>query len=323
MLAGAIAAIIVVAVLLVAGSRPAEHPATKVGSAPSQRSTAGTTEARGTKPRTVKVTTHAATDAGGTGSGAPTTTPDTRTTSSAAVRRSPTKRPSRRPRPSRDASTAGSHSLGFYRRRCEEVDARGALARLVYSRDEAMRLGDEDVVSLGLTVNRRLRPADVLDDGKTLVETEALVVSCRIDAHLEAAASEFDIDDKGWIPRSIYATDTQEWDWFVTPRKPGRHELVIQVRPVVSVTVDGETVTTNVSHATEAALADTERFRVSVTVTETLNQRVTRTIRSATAYLDDLSGLMKALTGAAVAVMAALTAMGLRRRRHREKRGES
>jgi hypothetical protein len=180
----------------------------------------------------------------------------------------------------------------------------------VYESDKQMTLGDSDVVRAAVTLDQSTPPDKILQRTGAAQET-GLVVSCRLQARLSASPDAFDVSETGWISRALLASQTQRWDWHVTPRIGGTHTLILYVRPIVKTTYH------NVEEAL-AAESDVRDYATRVHVNVPWNKRPEEFMTRVASTLNVTTGLVKAFAALIVALGAVLTALrGLRGRRSR------
>jgi hypothetical protein len=217
--------------------------------------------------------------------------------------------------------------LEEYRQACQELEQRFQPANVVYNPELDMAQGDAAVVDAAAVIlDTTLPPEELL---RTAGGTaEPVRVSCRVQAQLRGASEEFLVDPEGWESQDFYPATTVSWSWFVKPRVPGDHELLLDVKPVVA--VNGIVDTSDPLYRSPAP--QTKTFVTSVHVTPDPNASATppvappasaalTTSTSAspnptsepgwtgringwTAFLLALGGLLAALATLKVAVMA-------------------
>jgi hypothetical protein len=205
--------------------------------------------------------------------------------------------------------------LSAYKRRCEQINRLGAEAQVVYEASKEMKLGDSSDVRAAVSLNRSAPPEQVLPRTDA-VGAPGLVVSCRLQARLSASEYDFDIDDSGWIDRSVYATDTVRWVWTVTPKLGGDHTLTLYVRPIVSQELAGAD-----SETSRAAKANIRDYTTSVHVDVPWNKHPEELMTQIASTLSVAEGLVKGLTALILALVALLAALP-RLRKWRRKRAE-
>jgi hypothetical protein len=202
--------------------------------------------------------------------------------------------------------------LSAYQRRCEQINQRGAEAQVVYEASKEMKLGDSSDVKAAVSLNQSAPPQQVLPRTHAVGEP-GLIVSCRLQARLSASKYDFDIDESGWLDRSVYATDTVRWVWSVTPKLGGDHTLTLYVRPIVSQQLTGSD-----SATSRAAKANIRDYTTSVHVDVPWNKRPEELMTQVASTLSVAEGLVKTLTAlifASIALWGVLA--GLRKRRRR------
>ena len=205
--------------------------------------------------------------------------------------------------------------LREYGRRCEEINQRGAEAQVVYEASKEMKLGDSSEVSAAVTLDQSAPPEKVLPRTDAVGEP-GLVVSCRLQARLTASKYEFDIDDSGWIDRSVYAMDTARWVWIVTPKLGGDHTLTLFVRPIVSQELTGAD-----SETSQAAEANIRDYTTRVHVDVPWNKRPEELMTQIASTLNVAENLITALTAVIVAVIAFFAALPRLRKWRRKRAG--
>lgn len=202
--------------------------------------------------------------------------------------------------------------LSAYRRRCEQISLKGALARVIFEPGRNMTRGDTDTVVAAVTLNRST-PADQILGRGGAAEEGGVLVSCQVQARLMHSPHEFEIDPEDWVERStLEHADTAEWSWFVTPKVGGTNLLVLQVRPIVTTRSRG---TTQQSILVSETAVEQYETRVHVDVPWT--ERPQETMSRLAATFNVAEGLVRALTLFVVAVLSLAAVLGIRR--HKKK----
>ena len=117
------------------------------------------------------------------------------------------------------------------RRRCQRMGRDGAKARVITPTRELMEVGRSNVLTAAVTLDQAVTPEKVLRR-KDAVDQPGIVVSCRVRARLEGDAAEFEINNTGWIERSLVNSDQVTWSWRVTPQVGGERKLLVEIKPV-------------------------------------------------------------------------------------------
>jgi hypothetical protein len=202
--------------------------------------------------------------------------------------------------------------LQSYKRRCEQLDLKGARARVLYEAKTDMRRGDSETVTAAVTLNQSAPPEKVLHRPRATEEL-GVVVSCQIEARLSSSPYQFDVNPTGWVTRSLLTTDTARWTWYATPKIGGTHTLVLSLRPIVRVQQPASTTPISVS-----AQSDVQQYETEVHVNVPWNERPQETMTRLAATFGVAQTLIEAMTAFVVALVALGTALGIRR--HRRKR---
>jgi hypothetical protein len=208
-----------------------------------------------------------------------------------------------------DPSALSVQRLKDFRRRCEDSDANGIAARIDHVPKTEMTRGVASTITGAATVDLTTPPAEILDADEPVLG-DRVIASCDISARLRVPP-EFDLDDREWIQRSFLTHDTVRWTWYVTPRTVGRHEIVMEVKPVVSLRSGSVTTV-----ADPKARRDVETYSTVVDVkvsaverSDDIMSRLARTLNVARGLVQAMTALIGAL------VLLAATVGGLRRRR--------
>jgi hypothetical protein len=189
----------------------------------------------------------------------------------------------------------------------------GAKARVLYEARKEMTRGDADTVTAAVTLDQSVPRDKVLhrrDDATA--EEPGLVVSCRIQARLNASHYQFEVSDKGWVARSLLTADTAHWSWYVTPKIGGTHTLVLDVRPILTL---NNTETERVS----AEASNVQEYETSVHVRVPWTERPQETMSRLAATFKVAEGLVKAITLLIVALVALGAALGIRGRQRKRR----
>jgi hypothetical protein len=196
--------------------------------------------------------------------------------------------------------------LGAYQERCERLALEGAAARVVYAPRQEMTKDESDEVKAAVSIDQRLRTADILTETEEVIEeAEVKVVSCQVQARLTFSSDAFDVDPAGWIERSFLTGETVRWTWLVTPMEGGDQSLVLELRPIVMVDDD----------ALLAADSDVQEYPISIDVAVPIKEQATGVMDDIEDFMLSAKGVLvafAALLGAVVAVLAAIRS--LRRR---------
>jgi hypothetical protein len=182
---------------------------------------------------------------------------------------------------------------------------------VLYEARKEMTRGDTDTVTAAVTLDQSVPRDKVLhrrDD--VTAEEPGLVVSCRIQARLNASQYQFEVGDKGWVARSLLTTDTAHWSWYVTPKIGGTHTLVLDVRPILTL---NNTETEQVS----AEVSNVQEYETSVHVRVPWTERPQETMSRLAATFKVAEGLVKAITLLMVALVALGAALGIRGRQRK------
>ncbi len=191
---------------------------------------------------------------------------------------------------------------------------RGALATIVYDPATEMDLGDGQPVHATVTLERNAVPDAVLP-GIEAAGVPGVVISCHLQARLDASSDEFGIDDRDWVTRSLLTTNRVDWSWNVEPRVGGRHALTLYVRPIAVL----ETRATAAAGTVDESDAVVQVYETQVDVHVPWNERPEELMARMASTLNVAEGLVKALTALIIAV-AGLGAAVLAVRRRRSRR---
>jgi hypothetical protein len=201
--------------------------------------------------------------------------------------------------------------LGAYRRRCRDLDLHGAKARVLYEAREELTRGDSGTIVAAVTLDGSIPREKVLHRNDDLTAEESgLVVSCRVEARLNASHYQFDVSETGWVARSLLSTNVARWSWYVTPKLGGTHTLVLDLRPILTMS-NAET------HEVSAETANVQQFETRVHVSVPWTERPQETMARLASTLKVAEGLVKAMTLLALALVALGAALGIRRRKTR------
>lgn len=193
----------------------------------------------------------------------------------------------------------------------------GAQARIDYEKRKKMTRGDTELVKAAVTLNQAVPPKEVLDRAGA-VGVPGIVVSCSLQARLTASRYEFEIEQTGWVRRSLLTTDTARWAWDVTPKVGGQHSIVLSVRPIVvqEKSSDDED---RVLEGEEAA--NVQQYEIDVAVDVPWAERPAELMTRIAATLSVAEEMVKALTALIVAGAILLGVLGIRKtRRERTQR---
>jgi hypothetical protein len=200
--------------------------------------------------------------------------------------------------------------LATFKRRCHNLDLRGGRARVLYEPRMEMTRGDSEAVRAAVTLDPST-PADRVLHRTGAADEPGLVVSCRVQAQLTASKYQFDLDEKGWVQRSLYTADTARWSWYVTPKVGGTHTLTLRLRPIVKTQSEDRTAPASFS----AENSNLQEYETTAHVDVPLLERPQETMSRLAATLKVAEGLVTALTALLAALIALAGVLGVRRRR--------
>ncbi|MGH4014499.1 MAG: hypothetical protein ACRDSL_11370 [Pseudonocardiaceae bacterium] len=190
--------------------------------------------------------------------------------------------------------------LKDYIEKCQRLNRAFEEANIVYNRIERMRRGNSQTIEAAVTLRTELPPQRILKP-KEAIASSRVRVSCVIEAELRAAEAEFDIQEQGWQSESLLTSPTARWTWSVTPRRGGNSELVLAVRPVISL----EDESGNPLRHPDVE-ATTQVYRIMVDVSVPPDQWVAEGFDRTTSLLKSAEGMVGALTGVVVAIIVLL-----------------
>jgi hypothetical protein len=168
-----------------------------------------------------------------------------------------------------------------------------------------MKRGISSPVTGVVTLDTELPPDKLLPG--TEPTSEPILVVCEIEGYLEGNPNEFEIQPADWEPRSLIGRQNAKWIWIVTPKIGGTLSLVMKLRPVVRAEERSGKIL--LSRPTTVPFSST--VHVSLPPDEAISDRATRT----KTVLESLSGMVKALLGLLVLLVALLTGRWFRSRR--------
>ena len=207
--------------------------------------------------------------------------------------------------------------LAAYERRCQQLNLRGASARVVYQPNAKMTRGDSETLTAAVTLNQSVPPARILHRPGA-AEEPGVVVSCRVQAKLDYSHYQFEVSPTRWVERSLLTTDTARWSWFVKAKIGGSHTLVLNLRPIVMLRREA---------GSPAAIAlsspsNVQLYETAVDVSVPWTERPQETMTRLAATFEVAESLVKTLTGLVLALIALGAVLGIRRRHGRKKRAQ-
>jgi hypothetical protein len=176
-----------------------------------------------------------------------------------------------------------------------------------------MTRGDASTVQAAITLTRKAPPRKILHQTGFVTAPGYLVVSCRLQAELTASPYEFNLTPQGWVQRSLLTGQTATWSWFVTPKLGGTHTILVTVRPLVRVQ-EASDVVHDISNAESS---DVQQFATAAHVKVPWTQLPAEVMSQLAANFKVAQGLIEAITGFVLAVVALASALGIRKRRKR------
>lgn len=199
-----------------------------------------------------------------------------------------------------------------YRRRCEALNRLGGRARVLYEPREEMTRGDTETVAAAVTLNQSA-PRDQVLRRLGAAEEPGVVVSCRLQAQLNASPYQFEVNEQGWVERSLLTAETVRWSWYVTSKIGGTHALVLNLRPIVRVRPRASTTEADVS----VEDSNVQQYETSVHVNVPWTERPQEIMSRLAATFKIAESLVQALTFFVVAAVSLGAALGVRRRKKR------
>jgi hypothetical protein len=205
--------------------------------------------------------------------------------------------------PTNESDDSGSiDHLQEARKRCEKLNAQGALADLAFDESHVMTVGESSRVEASLSLETDELSFEVPpgEDGRR----KPVLVTCTVQARL-LGASDFDISavgdasPGGWIEHQLSTLTTISWSWFVTPHRVGTSELELQVQPVVQLRSGASATDTSVSEASRATYPIDVRVR-----DEHLLAQVIRYVTAVTELLTTVEGMLAATLAVLVVGLA-------------------
>jgi hypothetical protein len=197
--------------------------------------------------------------------------------------------------------------LSAYSRRCSQIALNGAKAQVVYKPSQEMTRGDTATVTTAVTLDRPMLPSRVLQ-GAEAVATEAIVVSCVIEARLSASSYDFNLNERGWVSRSFLTSDTAHWTWYVGPKIGGTQTLILNVRPIVRRRpVSGS------DASASAESADVQSYPIKVQVKVPWPERPAEVMSRLAGTFKVAQGLVEGTTALLAALLALAAVVGIKR----------
>ncbi len=189
---------------------------------------------------------------------------------------------------------------------CEQLNRRLTPANIIYDPEMEMVRGDAKLVEAAVTLDVGTLPEQILDVEGPAVRQ--VLVSCKVEAELRSDSNEFEIKEPGWQPQQLTTQRTAHWNWFVTPKLRGTHEIVLAVRPVVVI------VETNIGAESKESDATEVPHPISVVVSIPWYERLPEILERTKNVLASAKETLLALGGV---VSAILIILGLVRRSRR------
>lgn len=195
--------------------------------------------------------------------------------------------------------------LPEYIEECRRLNREFEEANIIYNATEYMRRGDAHTIEAAVTLQIEVPPQKILESEEAI--GRRVRVSCAVEAELRASKEEFDIQEQGWQSQSLLTSPTARWTWSVTPKRGGTHELVLAVRPVITLDDDSATL--------PSFEASTQRYQIAADVSVTPYQRLIEGMDRLASLLTSAQGMVVAFT----ALVSAIIALRLTIRRRRAK----
>jgi len=219
------------------------------------------------------------------------------------------KRPANGDAPRPAAPTGG---LAAFRRRCQTLDLDGARARVLYEASRDLTRGRSAAVAAAVSLEMKTPPDQVLDRSGATADPGVVVVSCLLQAQLSASPYDFEIDDTGWVERSLLSSDTARWSWYVKPKVGGTQTLTLRLRPIVKLRRNGR-----VDVTMSAEDADVQQYETRVHVSVPWTERPQETLSRLAATFKVAESAVEAATLLVTAIIALAVALGIRRRKRK------
>lgn len=176
-----------------------------------------------------------------------------------------------------------------------------------------MTRGDSTSVTAAASVDFALPPREVLP-GSGTTESKGIILTCTIEARLNASPWDLNISNTGWMSASFLTSETVTWTWYVSPKVGGTQTLILSVKPFVKESGSAEPTPEQY---------DVANYTITAHVHVPWTQVPAEIMSSIAANLKIADGLVKAATTLVLAVLALLTATGLKKRRKKKRAGPS
>jgi hypothetical protein len=210
-------------------------------------------------------------------------------------------------KPTEQPTTPEYAGLSAYKRRCSQIDLKGALAQVVYKPRQQMTRGDTTTVTAAVTLDQSALPSRVLRSTGA-VASPAIVVACVIEARLGASSYIFNLDERGWLSRSFLTSDTARWTWNVGPKVGGTQTLTLEVRPIVRLAPASGS-----SDFAGAESSDVQSYPIKVQVKVPWTERPAEVMSRLADTFKVAQGLVEATTALLAALLALAAVLGIRR----------
>ena len=185
--------------------------------------------------------------------------------------------------------------LADYIEACRRLNRDLEEANVVYKDTESMRRADAHIIEAAATLRTKVPPQEILESEGAV--GSRVRVSCKVEAELRGAESDFDIQQSGWQRRSLLTSPTARWTWSVTPKRGGDHELVLAVRPVISLEDE-----MSKALPPQDLEASAQIYRIMVDVSVPADQWLAEAFDRLTSLLTSARGMILAISVLAVAI---------------------
>jgi len=120
-----------------------------------------------------------------------------------------------------------------YAQQCLEATKKFNNAQVVFDPKVSMIKDRSSTVTAVVTLNTQLPADDILPGVQA--SSRPVKVACEVEANLVVDSGEFGVSPSDFSSRSVLKDQDATWQWLVTPRRVGDFTIMLQLRPVVLV----------------------------------------------------------------------------------------
>lgn len=151
--------------------------------------------------------------------------------------------PGTRPPTNSPGNPLSDEDLQKYVAQCRDRMDAARYSHVAWPDDFSLRLNEARTYRI--VVDERTVPVDPTSLVGAPARSSGIVIQCQLSARLHAVDDGIEVekvaeDEGGWRSQYVTPAGQLEWTWAVTGRKLGKHQVAVELKPAVAVSVGGE-----------------------------------------------------------------------------------